>query len=150
MANGSYYGANTVFSLADFDWFGVGDLEVPREERKQRIQAELRRWRDMGLSQRPTRLQRKLYRAIQTDKVLDMIAESLADQPSIAPDRPSLDRAAETKIAELKRDIAVYATQARSAAARHESSRQELLTLLAKHHISPHTYPETLALSLDS
>lgn len=148
MGKGSYLGGGTIFTYADLDWFGAGGIEVPREERLERIKKELIRQRQQGLPPNPTRTQRELHEALQLAAVVDLVADRLADQPCIAPDRKPVDRADEQRIAQLKRDLAAYANQVRSAVQMHESLRQELRTLLARNHISEDTYPETQKLKL--
>lgn len=143
MGKGSYLGGGTIFTYADLDWFGAGGIEVPREERRERIRKELIRQRQQGLPPNPTKKQRELHEALQLTMVLDLIADRLADQPCIAPDRKPIDRADEQRIAQLKRDLAAFANQARSAVQMHESLRQELRKLLARNHISEESYPET-------
>lgn len=148
MGKGSYLGGGTIFTYADLDWFGAGGIEVPRDERKERIKKELMRQRQQGLPANPTRRQKELHEALQLTMVLDLIADRLADQPCIAPDRRPVDRADEQRISQLKRDLVAYANQARSAVQMHESLRQELCKLLARNHISEENYPEAQKLKL--
>lgn len=148
MAKGSYLGGGTIFTYADLDWFGNGGIEVPREERKDRIKKELIRQRQQGLPPNPTKRQRELHEALQLPMVIDSIADRLADEPCVAPNRNPIDRVSEQRITHLKRDIAAFANQARSAAKMHENLRQELLQLLAQNHISEDNYPETQKLKL--
>lgn len=146
--SGGYLGGGTIFSYADLDWFGAGGVEVPRDERKERIKKELIRQRQQGLPANPTRAQRELHEALQLSMMVDLIADRLADQPCIAPERPSLDRAAEQRITQLKRELAAFEKQARQAIQMHESLRQELSKLLAQHHISEENYPEARKLKI--
>ncbi|MEO1969566.1 MAG: hypothetical protein ABGW87_12745 [Sphingomonadaceae bacterium] len=148
MGRGNYLGGGTIFTYADLDWFGAGGVEVPREERKERIKKELIRQRQQGLPPNPTQRERELHEALQLSIVLDLIADRLADQPCVAPVRKPIDSNTEQRIAELKRDLAAFANQARNAVNMHEKLRQELRTLLAKHHIAEDTYPEARKLVL--
>ena len=148
MAGGSYLGGGTIFTYADLDWFGAGGVEVPREERKERIKKELIRQRQQGLPANPTRKDKELHEALQLSMMIDLIADQLADLPCVAPERPSLSRATEQRITQLKRELGAFANQARRAADMHESLRQELRKLLALHHISEENYPEVRKLEL--
>ena len=148
MGKGAYIGGSTIFTYADLDWFGAGGIEVPREERKERIKKELIRKRQQGLPPNPTKRQRELHEALQLSIVIDLIADRLADQPCIAAVRNPIDRESEQRIAQSKRELAAFAKQARSAVEMHESLRQELRKLLAQNHISEENYPEVQKLRL--
>ena len=58
MGKGNYLGGGTIFTYADLDWFGAGGVEVPREERKERIKKELIRQRQQGLPPNPSQRDR--------------------------------------------------------------------------------------------
>lgn len=139
----------TVFSLADLHWFGFGLLEVPKEERVRRLTAELERVKRAGPPPNATQREKSFHRFLASRKDLRSLAETWADGPTIAPKKNVLDQAAERRIAELKRDLEAWSREAGKAAKQHEEYRQELLSLLAKHHISADAYPEAKNLRLD-
>ena len=105
----------TVFSSADLHWFGFGSLQVPREERVERLTAELERAKRGGLPPNATKREREFHRFLASHKNLRFLAESWADEPDIAPTKTELDHATEQRIATLKRDLAAWAKKTNSA-----------------------------------
>lgn len=148
MGKGSYLGGGTLFTFADLNWFGAGGHEVPREERVRRIKHELLRQSRLELSASASARQRELHELLQYGMWRDHLAEQLADLPNPAPQRKLLDRRAEQRIADLKRDLAAHENKVRSAIAAHEALRQKLLSMLAEYHLSEDQYPEARKLTL--
>lgn len=148
MGKGGYLGGGTVFTFADLDWFGAGGHEVAREERVRRIKDELLRQSRLALPATATPRQRELHDLLQHEMWRNRLAGQLADQPDTATARKPLDRKAEQRIAELKRDLVAHANQVRSAINAHENLRQDLLRLLAENHLPEDQYPEARKLKL--
>lgn len=149
MAKGSYIGGGTQISpKKNPDWFGDGDVETEEFklalERHERAKARLAKLRAEG----PTTNSQKYYR--KSIAMAEAEVERTRPAPALAKAKPKsmITSEDEARIAELKRDLAAYATQAKRALDMHEETRQKLIKLLGKHALAPENYPETRKLSL--
>lgn len=152
MAKGSYIGGGTVIRPEKQpDWFGSGPVEDPDYRTAlEKFEAARAYYRKVE-AERPTGKQRTAPIAREHAKRLRAAfdaMEAAKPRPSIAQVRKSLSLATEQRISNLKRDLSMYAAQARKATASHEECRQELIKLLADHGIAETRYPETRKLKL--
>jgi hypothetical protein len=152
MAKGSYIGGGTIIRPEkQADWFGSGPVEDPDYRAAlNKFEAAKAHYRKVE-AERPTGKQRTSENAREHAKRLRAAfdaMEAAKPRPSVAQPRKALSPATEQRIGNLKRDLSMYAAQARKATASHEECRQELSKLLAEHGIAESRYPETRKLKL--
>lgn len=152
MAKGSYIGGGTVIRPEKQpDWFGSGPVEDPDYRAAlEKFEAARKYYRKIE-AERPTGKQRTEIVVREYNRRLSAAfdaMEAARPRPSVAQPRKTLSPATEQRISNLKRDLAMYAAQARKATASHEECRQELSKLLAEHGIAESRYPETRKLKL--
>lgn len=152
MAKGGYLGGSTIIRQdKDLDWFGAGSEEDPayraaveKYEAAKAVFHKIRAERPVGA--KPKSQQARDYKR-RYDAAFEAM-EAARPKPRAAQQRQGLSPEVEQRIANLKRDLAMYEKQARQALASHEDHRQELAKLLAAHGIPDSTYPETRKLEL--
>lgn len=152
MAKGSYIGGGTIIRPEkQADWFGSGPVEDPDYRAALKKFEAAKAYHRKVAAERPTGKQRTSENVREHAKRLSAAfdaMEAAKPRPSVAQPRKNLSLATEQRISNLKRDLAMYAAQARKATASHEECRQKLSKLLAEYNIDESQYPETRKLKL--
>ena len=137
MGKSGYTGGGTIIGAHTPEWFGNGAVELPIDEKHLSAVAKLERLQGERHEGKTGRHHRR--KLAETRREVD----ETTPRPARAVERKPLDGQAEQRIAGLKRDLAAFASQARSAIQQHEEARLKLVRLLDEYGLSPKNYPET-------